>query len=111
MIEMNSVRTYPEQQGGGPYLQLGQDEVDDLLENGVGDDAVVADGGPPFPDAAAQEAPCEMKLLLRFSVPVLVGALSQAVLPLTSFVYTRANDAAAEGGIALGVSVCNVTGV
>lgn len=53
-----------------------------------------------------------MKPLLKLAVPVLVASLSQAALPLTSFVYAgRLTNAAVLAGLGLGVSVCNVTGV
>lgn len=82
----------------------------DFLEAATPKNAGASAGA--FKAAQVDDEPCEMTPLLKLAVPVLVGALCQAVLPLTSFVYAgRLTNAAALAGLGLGVSVCNVTGV
>lgn len=57
-------------------------------------------------------SPGEMRPFVELAVRLLVAALCQAVLPLTSFVYAgMQTNAGALAGLGLGVSVCNVTGV
>lgn len=85
-------------------MQLG-----DSLEAGKPKDAAAV---PAAVKSQLAASPGEMRPFVKLTIRLLVAALCQAVLPLTSFVYAgMLTDGASLAGLGLGVSVCNVTGV